>query len=484
MDLFQLEAFLAVAREGSFSAAAKVLFRTQPAVSQIIKRLEDEIGQPLFDRSSRRGVLTDAGRVLIDHAERLVTARGRALAELDDVRHARAGRLSILVNELTGLFVLPVLHEYRRLYPAVQVTVQRAPASRIPAQVREFGADVGVITYRPEDDGLRTIVAYRDALVFVVPAGHPLAGRRHVTIADLGAESFVAHHVASPYRQKVIDAFPPPPCHTADAGGDADARCHQTLRRDGQRRGVAAGHLRGRRTGPRRSRGRARAGTGVRAALPLRGAAHRHALAGREGLSEGGRADPHGPLGPDALPRVVLPGGGEGPRLPPRVHGSPQGQTDVDGYFNNVAGERRPFTSPSAGIWGPKVMIINEMAGSGGDLMPYMFKRRGIGPLVGTRTWGGLVHTADTPPFIDGGSMIAPRGGFFTRDGQWAVENEGVGADIEVENWPKDVIAGRDPQLERAVQEALRLLEASPVDRLTEEPPPPTWGARPRPDGR
>lgn len=159
-------------------------------------------------------------------------------------------------------------------------------------------------------------------------------------------------------------------------------------------------------------------------------------------------------------------------------------QRDFDGYFNNVAGERRPFTSPSAGIWGPKVMIVNEMAGSGGDLMPYMFKRRGIGPLVGTRTWGGLVHTADTPPFIDGGSMIAPRGGFFTRDGRWAVENEGVGADIEVENWPKDVIAGRDPQLERAVQEALRLLDEHPVDRLTEEPPPPTWGARPGPGGR
>ena len=87
-------------------------------------------------------------------------------------------------------------------------------------------------------------------------------------------------------------------------------------------------------------------------------------------------------------------------------------------------------------------MIINEMAGSGGDLMPYMFKRRKIGPLVGKRTWGGLVHTADTPPFIDGGSMIAPRGGFFTRDGKWAVENEGVAPDIDVENWPKDVIAG------------------------------------------
>ena len=152
---------------------------------------------------------------------------------------------------------------------------------------------------------------------------------------------------------------------------------------------------------------------------------------------------------------------------------------DFDGYFNNVAGDRFPFTSPSAGIWGPKVMIINEMAGSGGDLMPYMFKRRKLGPLVGKRTWGGLVHTADTPPFIDGGSMIAPRGGFFTRDGRWAVENEGVAPDIDVENWPKDVIAGRDPQLERAVEEAMKLLKERPVDRMTKEPPPPTWGKRP-----
>ncbi|MGE0866069.1 MAG: PDZ domain-containing protein, partial [Vicinamibacterales bacterium] len=154
-------------------------------------------------------------------------------------------------------------------------------------------------------------------------------------------------------------------------------------------------------------------------------------------------------------------------------------QRDFDGYFNNVAGDRRPFTSPSAGIWGPKVMIINEMAGSGGDLMPWMFRHRKIGPLVGKRTWGGLVHTADTPGFIDGGTMIAPRGGFFTRDGKWAVENEGTAPDIDVENWPKDVIAGRDPQLERAVDEALRLLKEKPVDRRTTEPAPPTWGRRP-----
>jgi tricorn protease len=155
-------------------------------------------------------------------------------------------------------------------------------------------------------------------------------------------------------------------------------------------------------------------------------------------------------------------------------------QRDFDGYFNNVAGDRYPFTSPSAGIWGPKVMIINEMAGSGGDLMPYMFRYRKLGVLVGKRTWGGLVHTADTPTFVDGGSAIAPRGGFFTRDNRWAVENEGVAPDIDVENWPKDVIAGRDPQLERAVDEAMRLLKLHPVDRATKEPPPPTWGVRPK----
>jgi len=153
-------------------------------------------------------------------------------------------------------------------------------------------------------------------------------------------------------------------------------------------------------------------------------------------------------------------------------------QRDFDGYFNNVAGDRMPFTSPAAGIWGPKVMIINEMAGSGGDLMPWMFHHRKIGTLVGKRTWGGLVHTADTPPFVDGGSAIAPRGGFFNRDNKWDVENVGIAPDIDVENWPKDVIAGHDPQLERAVAEAMKQLQTNPVNRATKEPPSPTWGQR------
>jgi DNA-binding transcriptional LysR family regulator len=207
MELAQLEAFMAVIREGSFSAAAKALYRTQPAISQTIKKLEDEVGRPLFDRASRRGLLTDAGRVLAVHAERLLNFRQQALSALDDVRQLRSGRLTLAANELTCLYLLPLLHEFRRLYPSVHVTVQRALASRIPGQVLDYGADIGIVTFRPDLELLTSIVVYRDELAFVVPPGHIYAKRPKVSIEELAGESFVAHHVASPYRQRVIETF-------------------------------------------------------------------------------------------------------------------------------------------------------------------------------------------------------------------------------------------------------------------------------------
>ena len=151
---------------------------------------------------------------------------------------------------------------------------------------------------------------------------------------------------------------------------------------------------------------------------------------------------------------------------------------ELTGYFNSRAGDRRPWTQPMAALFGPKVMVMNERAGSGGDLLPYLFRFRGVGPLVGTRTWGGLVGTWDTPPLIDGGFFVAPRGGFFDVNGDWAVEAEGVAPDIEVRNDPAPVIAGGDPQLEAAVREALRLLETEKVT-FQEEPAPPVRWRRP-----
>ncbi|WP_439127981.1 S41 family peptidase [Polaribacter sp.] len=152
---------------------------------------------------------------------------------------------------------------------------------------------------------------------------------------------------------------------------------------------------------------------------------------------------------------------------------------EVVGYFNSKSESRKPWTTPMAGIWGPKVMIINERAGSGGDLLPYMFKEKNLGPLVGTRTWGGLVGTWDTPRFIDGGRMVAPRGGFYDVDGNWAVEAEGVAPDIEVHQTPKEVLQGKDPQLEKAVAEALRLLKGNEFI-MKPEPKAPIRSKRPK----
>jgi tricorn protease len=148
------------------------------------------------------------------------------------------------------------------------------------------------------------------------------------------------------------------------------------------------------------------------------------------------------------------------------------------GYFNSKTKTNRPWTTPMAGIWGPKVMIINERAGSGGDLLPYMFKEANLGTLVGTRTWGGLVGTWDTPAFIDGGRMVAPRGGFYDTDGNWAVEGEGVAPDIEVIQHPKLVSQGKDPQLERAVEEAMKQLKVKEFE-LMPEPTAPIRSKRP-----
>ena len=149
------------------------------------------------------------------------------------------------------------------------------------------------------------------------------------------------------------------------------------------------------------------------------------------------------------------------------------------GYFNSKANDRRPWTTPISGLWGPKVMLINERSGSGGDLLPYMFKFKDLGPLVGTRTWGGLVGTWDTPRFIDGGRMVAPRGGFYDINGEWAVEGEGIAPDVEVIQDPKLVLEGHDPQLEKGVEEALKLLEKEGEFKLKPEPAAPVRWKRP-----
>jgi len=145
----------------------------------------------------------------------------------------------------------------------------------------------------------------------------------------------------------------------------------------------------------------------------------------------------------------------------------------LHGYFSQRLGNRYDaVTVPAAAIWGPKVLLINEMSGSGGDMFPYMFKQMGIGPLVGTKTWGGLVGWGGEPRFVDGGFISAPSTGFYDPQGHWAVENEGVAPDIEVEQTPAQLIAGHDPQLERGVAEAMKRLKEHPFERKPVPPGP------------
>ncbi len=207
LELAQLEVFLMVAREHRFSRAAEKLFRTQSAVSQTIRKLEVELGEALFDRSSREGVLTDAGKVLVEYAEKLLNLRSEAAESLVELRELQKGKLVIAANEFTALYLLPILAEFRRLHPMIKITVQRALGSHIPDDVLRYRAEFGVLSYEPQEPSVHSIVVYLDELVFVVPPKHPLASAKQVSIRQLGAESFVAHIVSSPYRDKVLQLF-------------------------------------------------------------------------------------------------------------------------------------------------------------------------------------------------------------------------------------------------------------------------------------
>lgn len=207
MDLFQLETFMAVAEERSFSRAAARLHRTQSAVSQVIRKLEADIGEILFDRSARDATPTAAGELLREYAERLLNLRRETATALSDLRALHRGRLNLAANEYTCLYLLPVLNAFRRTSPQIQVTVHRSLASRMTEGLLQHSVECGFISYRPDDPQIKSIVVYRDELVFVMQPGHPLARARDISIHQLGKENFIAHNVPSPLRQKVVQAF-------------------------------------------------------------------------------------------------------------------------------------------------------------------------------------------------------------------------------------------------------------------------------------
>ena len=207
MELNQLETFLAVAEERSFSRAAVRIHRTQPAVSQVIRKLEASVGEQLFDRAARDGSLTAAGVLLRDYALRLLALRREASSALDELKSLERGHLQLAANEYTCMYLLPAIDQFRKEFPHISVAVHRMLASRIPEELALRAFEIGVISFRPDPAQFRTIAVYGDSLAFIVSPTHPLAGSQRVSINDLGEELFVAHNVTSPLRRKVIEAF-------------------------------------------------------------------------------------------------------------------------------------------------------------------------------------------------------------------------------------------------------------------------------------
>lgn len=207
MELNQLETFLAVAEERSFSRAAVRMHRTQPAISQVIRKLEEAVGESLFDRAARDGSLTAAGTLLRDYAQRLLALRREASSALGELKSLERGHLQLAANEYTCMYLLPAIDAFRREFPHVNVTVHRTLASRVPEELNLRTFELGVVSFKPDPVQFRSIAVYGDSLAFIVSPNHPLASVERISINDLGSELFVAHNVTSPLRRKVIEAF-------------------------------------------------------------------------------------------------------------------------------------------------------------------------------------------------------------------------------------------------------------------------------------
>ena len=207
MDINHLEVFLAVAQERSFSRAAESLHRTQPAVSQAIRRLESELGESLFDRSSKDGTLTAAGRVLLDFSQQMLNLRHHAQSAIRELRDLQRGKLSLGANEYTVMSLLPLIPVFRARHPHIKIEIKRSLASRIPGEIIGRDVEIGVISFKPNDTALKSLSVGLDELALVVAPSHPLAQKQVISVRELGAESFIAHNVPSPYREKVIKTF-------------------------------------------------------------------------------------------------------------------------------------------------------------------------------------------------------------------------------------------------------------------------------------
>jgi DNA-binding transcriptional LysR family regulator len=208
MELTQLEFFIKVVEEGSFSKAAERVFRTQPALSIAIKRLQEEIGAPLFERSQKTPELTELGELVYDYAKRILALRDQTLEAVAELKALERGRVRIGANESTSLYLLPhLILAYRAAHPNVRVEIFRHTSDRLPREVLDRNVDFALLAFEPVDSDLESFPVLRDELVLIMHPDHPLAKRDSVSVKELGNESFLAHNVKTASRHKVMETF-------------------------------------------------------------------------------------------------------------------------------------------------------------------------------------------------------------------------------------------------------------------------------------
>ena len=207
MQLPDLQVFVVVAEERSFSVAARKLHRTQPAVSQAVRRIEDQLGDRLFDRSSRNGALTEAGTLLLEHARRLLRMASEAEAAVRELQQVRRGRVVIGANEAAVHSILPFVQKYASSHPRVTVEVRRVPSRRIAAELLDRSMDFGIMTFLPAERGLQSLALGDDELVMLAAPGHALASRTRVSIEEVGRQVVIAHNDPSPTRDRVLRLY-------------------------------------------------------------------------------------------------------------------------------------------------------------------------------------------------------------------------------------------------------------------------------------
>jgi DNA-binding transcriptional LysR family regulator len=208
MELLQLEHFLALVEERTFTRAAERVSRTQPAVSQSIKKLEEELGTPLFARDTHDVSLTEAGKVLVAYAQKIVQARNDATRDVGDLKSLKTGTLNIGAHESAAVYLLPApLRHYLMRFTEIKIGIYRSSLSDIPRQVMDREFHIGFVKDEVTFHELKCVEVHADEMVLVAAPGHPLSLRSEVRVEDLGQEPFVLHHLCSTTERKILRLF-------------------------------------------------------------------------------------------------------------------------------------------------------------------------------------------------------------------------------------------------------------------------------------